>query len=111
MSPIVRSQVSWLEPLSDEQIRALPGSRQGFTAQLVDGQPRDVFSVSLMFPDAVPDAAEQEVELALLAPDRLPDVVRRLTPGCHLRIFRGPRNVAECVVVAVGQGAAAPGTV
>jgi hypothetical protein len=109
MCPVLTSHIHWLVPLSDEQLRALPGSRQGFTAQMADGRPRDLFSVSIVFPDNVTDGGEREVELALLAPDCLPDVVGRLTPGCHLRIFRGPRTVAECVVIAVGQSAAAPG--
>ena len=107
--PAMRAQLHWVVALSDEQQRALSGSRQAFTARLVDGQPDDVFSVVLTFPPTARNGCDQEVDLTLLAPDRLPGVVNRLTPGCHLRIFRGSQDVAECAVIGIVQSAAAPG--
>ena len=106
-SPVIKTHLRWLGPLTNEQLRAMPGSRQGFTAQIVD-QPGDIFSVALTFPETIADGDEQDVDLMLLAPEHIPDVVSRLTPGVQMRIFRGPKPVADCVVISVGHWAVAP---
>lgn len=96
----MKSRIRWTVPLSQQQWEALPGSRQGFTARLADESIPVTFSVILQFPRAIASAAEQEVELQLLAPDNLPDVAQRLSGGDRLRIYRGPRAVADCDVAA-----------
>ena len=96
----MKSHIRWTVPLTGEQWEALPGSRQGLTARLADESIPVTFSVILLFPPVVSSPAEQDVELQLLAPDRLPDVAERLSAGTRLRIFRGPRPVADCDVVA-----------
>jgi hypothetical protein len=42
-----------------------------------------------------------EVELGLLAPERLPEIVQRLVPGSQLFITEGLRTVAEGKVLSV----------
>jgi len=96
----MKSHIRWTVPLTDEQWEALPGSRQGFTAKLADGSVPVTFSVILLFPAVITTPAEQDVELQLLAPDNLPDVAQRLSAGSRLRIYRGPRPVADCDVAA-----------
>ena len=95
-----RAHIRWIVPLTGQQVAGLPGSKQWLTAKLADARPDVTFSVGLQFPGDITSIAEQDITLFLLAPDRLPDVIKRMEEGCRLIVLRGPTQAAECEVYA-----------
>jgi hypothetical protein len=101
--PIARVQIRWLS--WEEGGRRSPPSGPAYaaTAHFTEDALDHLFSVVLRLAGEPPvnGGQAQEAGLTLLAPDNLPDVVRRLVPGCHLSITEGARAVGECQVLAV----------
>jgi hypothetical protein len=101
--PVAHVQLRWLSPAEGGRTTPPTGPAYATTAHFAEETAAQLFSVVLRLgggpgPDRV---GTGEAELTLLAPDNLPDVVRRLTPGAELRITEGPRPVAECRVRSV----------
>lgn len=101
LQPVALAQIHWLSQRQGGRAEPPPGPLYPTTAQFVDGQ--ETFSVVLRFPgfSSAGDSKTSTVELTLLAPDLLPDVVDQLVPGARLRIKEGRRTVAECQVLSV----------
>jgi hypothetical protein len=103
MQPVAQARIRWLT--SDEGGRQAPppGPVYAATARFAGDPLNEQFSVVLSFPQTNSSDPQwvQKGELKLLAPDRLPEVVSRLTPGTALLVHEGRRAVAACEIVSV----------
>jgi hypothetical protein len=61
------------------------------------------FSIILRDPAriSVGNAMEKDLELSLLCPDRLPNVIERIQPGTAVSVFEGRRLVAAADIIQV----------
>lgn len=98
---VATCRIRWLTVAEGGRRTPLSGSVYAPTARFVN-EP-EVFSVVLRSPQStmVPLADQAEVELNLLAPDRLPEVAARLVPHRKLQVMEGSRTVAECEILSV----------
>ncbi len=103
IQPIAKVRLRWLTPAEGGRTKPPTGPLYAATARF--GDDTEVFSVVLRFAEATPPNGPplQEVELTLLAPDRLPDIAERIVPRQRLLITEGPRPVAECEVLSVAK--------
>jgi hypothetical protein len=101
--PVAEVRLHWLAPHEGGRKSPLQASGPPYapTAYFRGDSVADLFSVVLRFTRGNTETAE----MRLLAPENLPEIVARLTPGAELRITEGARTVAECQVVAVRQNA------
>ena len=101
LQPIAFTQLRWLASGEGGRQQPPAGPVYAATARFTDD--RELFSVVLRLSGKGSDGERntQGVELRLLAPDRLPDIVSRIIPGSRLFITEGPRVVAECTVLYV----------
>ena len=98
--PIATTRLHWL-PSEQGGRKALPlGPVYATTAYFQGETVSDLFSVVFQFPEGTA-RPEMPADMRLLAPDRLPDVARRIVPGAKLVVTEGPRPVADCEVVSV----------
>lgn len=103
IQPIAKVRLRWLTPEEGGRTKPPTGPLYATTARFLDDM--EFFSVVLRFTEVTPPNGPppQEVELTLLAPDRLPDIAERLVPRQRLLITEGPRPVAECEVLSVAK--------
>src|SRR5581483_8140965 len=95
--PTATTRLHWL-PAEQGGRQTLPiGPEYATIAHFRDEAIGDSFSVIFRF-EAGSAQARMNADLRLLAPDRLPDVVKRIVPGARLIVTEGPRTVAECEV-------------
>ena len=107
MAPSHRIQLRWV-PADKGGRTDLPHGPVYATIAHFEGEPLPgCFSVLIEFPE---HSARRDMAagLRLLAPDNLPDVVRRLVPGARLAITEGARLVATAEVVSSPVTATAP---
>lgn len=98
--PIASACIRWLTPDEGGRQKQPSGPIYAATAHFQDSS--ELFSVMLKFAGSPSqNGLQKDVELTLLAPDKLPDIVARLVPSTRLVITEGPRPVAECDIVAV----------
>jgi hypothetical protein len=103
--PVAEVRLRWLAPQEGGRTSPLQPSGAPYAATACfRGDPiADLFSVVLRFTGG----STRTAELRLLAPENLPEIAARLSPGTELRITEGARTVAECQVVSVRQSAVA----
>lgn len=108
--PIVVTHVRWLAPQEGGRRAPPSGPVYAATARF-QGEPlNELFSIVLKLSGArrLDEDTSMEVELTLLAPENLPDIVDRLLPGSLLLITEGPRTVAEAKILSVRREAVSP---
>jgi hypothetical protein len=109
--PIALIHLRWLTPREGGRQAPPSGPYFAATARFDMDSQDELFSIVLRLSCArlLDEGHNMEVELALLAPDRLPEIVARLAPGSQLLITEGARIVAEAQVLAVRQETVPPG--
>lgn len=106
--PVASVRLRWLTPA--EGGRPKPPSGPVYAATAHFENETNYFSVVLTFGDTTShNGLLTGVELTLLAPDKLPDIVAKLVPSCCLVITEGPRPVAECEILTVQKKEFNPG--
>jgi hypothetical protein len=102
LQPVANVRMRWLTLGEGGRREPLPGPVYAATAYFVGDKLEDLFSVSLRFA-RLSSACDQptEASLRLLAPEHLPDIVKRLAPGSRLLVTEGAQIVAECDVLTV----------
>jgi hypothetical protein len=94
-------KIRWLSP-SEGGRQSLPQGPTFATTARFAGEPEDrLFSIILRFSNSPDDGTIQEADLALLAPENLPEVQKRLVPGIQLLVTEGRRVVAEGKVLSL----------
>ena len=101
--PVALVRIHWLTSAQGGRERLPPGPSYASTAHFAEESPESAFSVVLRFDPARVDQtfSHWEVELTLLAPEKLPGVAARLKPGVRLTVTEGPRPVAHGEVYGV----------
>jgi hypothetical protein len=101
IQPVATARIRWLSPAEGGRGSPPAGPVYAATAHFAD-EP-DQFSVVLRSTSLGIGVlgAKGEVDLHLLAPDRLPNVVARIVPTARLFIMEGARTVAECELLSV----------
>jgi hypothetical protein len=100
IQPVATARIRWLPPSEGGRGSPPAGPIYAATAHFAD-EPYQ-FSVVLRSTNkGAGVVGEEEVDLNLLAPDRLPDVVARIVPNTRLFIMEGARTVAECELLSV----------
>src|SRR5438105_11911514 len=109
--PVATVQVRWLKPTEGGRARLPNGSTYAATAHFVGDGVDDSFSIVLRWSNPLPsdDPERTSVELRLLAPENLPEVVNRLVPEAELVITEGGRTVADGRIVSVRMEETQPG--
>ncbi len=97
--PVFRARLRWLT--AAEGGRKLPFAGPVYAATAHFGALDELFSVVLRLPAGAAEACD--ADLSLLAPENLPDILKRLVPGSRLFITEGPRTVAEARVLTLGE--------
>lgn len=98
--PVASARIRWLTLAEGGRHKQPSGPNYAATAHFQDGM--ELFSVVLKFEGSSnQNGIQKDVELTLLAPDKLPDIVARLVPSSRLVITEGSRPVAECDILAV----------
>lgn len=100
VEPVAHVQIRWIPPEQGGRSRAVAPPTYAATAHFADEPLSELFSVVLVL-RASTGAAASEASLRLLAADRLPEKIRKLTPGARLVITEGPRPIAEATVASV----------
>lgn len=101
---VARLQFRWLHPSEGGRRTGLPtGPTYAATARFAEDPDSEWFSVVLrpVGPVSLGDYEIPQVDLNLLAPEDLPDVVAALAPGRRLLITEGARTVAEGTIVSI----------
>ncbi len=101
--PIARVQLRWLTPEEGgRQSGPPPGPIYTPTARLAQDSIDSQFSILLNRFDNDNDPLEwKDVELFLLFPENLPEIIDHLAPGSNLKIHEGRKVVAEGQVLTV----------
>ena len=101
--PVAKFQIHWLTPEEGgRKSGPPPGPLYAATARFAEDAEERQFSVALNRLDKDTNTNQWlEVELSLLFPDNLPDVVKRLVAESRLLIHEGRKVVAEGKVLSV----------
>ena len=94
--PVASVVLRWLGPGEGGRTSPPTGSVYAATAYFADDTVGQSFSIVLEAPSSEPflGGGPQRVSLRLLAPERLPEVVRRLEAGRQVVVTEGRRVVA-----------------
>jgi len=104
--PVASVLLRWLGPGEGGRKAPPAGPFYAPTAHFADDTVADSFSIIIQAPEKGSFESEiaQQVNLRLLAPERLPDVVRKLVPGRQVIVTEGTRVVAIGRVESVQDG-------
>jgi hypothetical protein len=92
------AKLRWLSPQEGGRRQLPEGPEYAATARFALDEPEHLFSVVIRFGEPSKGSVTEcrPVDISLLAPERLPDVQRRLLPASILIVTEGARPVAEC---------------
>src|SRR6266852_2892260 len=94
--PIAHLKIRWLNPSEGGRQSPPQGPTYAATARFAADPEDQLFSIMLRFPNSNSHSRRiQKADLALLVPENLPEVQKRLVPGIQLFVTEGRRVVAE----------------
>jgi hypothetical protein len=105
LHPIASVKVRWLSKDEGGRTAPPPGPVFATTAHFAGQSLDTLFSIVLRTPRPSPLGFHDAglLDLTLLAPENVPEVVNNLQPGRNLVITEGARRVADCRIVSVRQ--------